>query len=206
MSKFPHRSDLMKLKAINRYQILKSDCENVDLSLQSLKSDEETSMPNVVINGLNRDKLISQIPYLKGYFFLFEMANIVGLDHLLSALKCYVEFFHGCLVTTVECVDFFCNHFEQKEQIFDRAKIWLYGSSLPELNHVLSMNCLDVEISQHIDYWKRSTSLVPPVFSFPPAMPNQLLALLDRLLESKMRLPPKKLQRLVNHYLSLIHI
>lgn len=199
MSKFARRTELMELKAINRYQILKSDCQNVDPFLQSVSS--LNSETNVVINGLHRDKTVSQIPYLKGYFFLVQLVKIVGLDPLLVALKCYIEHFHGCLITTTECVDFFCHQFQQKEEIRHQAQIWLYSSSLPEWKTEFStINILDAQVTQHLEYWKRPRGS-PPSFPFSQAMPDQVLALLDRLLELESKLiPAKSVHRLIDHY------
>lgn len=199
MSKFSRRTELMELKAINRYQILKSDCQNVDPFLQSVSS--LNSETNVVINGLHRDKTVSQIPYLKGYFFLVQLVKIVGLDPLLVALKCYIEHFHGCLITTTECVDFFCHQFQQKEEIRHQAQIWLYSSSLPEWKTEFStINILDAQVTQHLEYWKRPRGS-PPSFPFSQAMPDQVLALLDRLLELESKLiPGKRVRRLIDHY------
>lgn len=200
MSKFTHRSELMALKALNRYQILKSDCHNVDSSLQCMSAKEQSpEVNNVVINGLNRDKMVSQIPYLKGYFFLIRVASIVGLDPLLAVLKNYVEHFHGCLVTTAECVDFFSHQFQEKEQILHQAQIWLHGSSLPDLNNLFILNRLDVEVTQHVQYWKRPTQSTP-VFTFSQAMPDQVLALLDRILELEIKMYPKAVRKLIDHY------
>lgn len=199
MSKFIHRSELMALKAINRYQILKSDCQNVDPALQGVSSvDPET---HVVINGLHRDRTVSQIPYLKGYFFLVQLVKLVGFDALLVALKCYVEYFHGCLITTAECIDFFCHQFQQKQDIRHHAQVWLYSSSLPEWNIDLStLNILDAQVSQHLTYWKRPTGN-PPIFPFPQAMADQTLTLLDRLLELDSRLiAAKSVYRIIDHY------
>lgn len=199
MSKFIHRSDLLALKALNRYQILKSDCHNVDSTLQCMSVKEQSSEVNVVINGLNRDKMVSQIPYLKGYFFLIRVSNIVGLDPLLSALRNYVEHFHGCLVTTAECVDFISRQFQEKEQILHQAQIWLHGSSLPDLNNLFILNRLDVEVAQHVQYWKRPRQSAP-VFTFSQAMPDQVLALFDRVLEMGVKMSPKTVQKLIDHY------
>lgn len=188
----------MALKAFNRYQILKSDCHNVDSALQCVSTTEQSQ--EIVVNGLNRDKIVSQIPYLKGYFFLVQIANVVGLDSLLLSLKCYVEHFHGCLVTTAECVDFFCRQFQRREEIIHQAKIWLYGSSLPDdLSNLFILNRLDIEVAQHAQYWKRP-SPSPPVFIFPQAMPDQVLALLDRLLELEGRLPTQTVVNFIEHY------
>ena len=187
----------MALKAYNRYQILKSDCHNVDTSLQCVSATEQS--PEVVANGLNRDKMVSQIPYLKGYFFLVQLAKIIGLDPLLLTLKCYVEHFHGCLVTTAECVEFFSHRFQQKEEIHHQAKIWLYGSSIPDASNLFTPNRLDIEVGQHLQYWKRP-SLTPPIFSYPQAMPDQVLALLDRLLELESRLPRQTVGNFIDHY------
>lgn len=189
----------MALKAINRYEILKSDCQNVDPSLQRMSAfDPEL---NVVLNGLNRDKTVSQIPYLKGYFFLFQLVNIVGLDPFLLALKCFIEHFHGCLVTTAECVEFFCLRFQQTEEIRRHAQIWLYSSSLPEpTNDLFAANRLDAEVAQHLEYWKQRPTQNPPPFTYPQATPDQVLALLDRLLVLESKLLSKNVCRLMDHY------
>lgn len=199
MSKFSFRSELMALKSSNRYQILKSDCSNVDSSLLCMSATAQSSEMNVAINGLNRDKIVSQIPYLKGYFFLIQLAKIVGLDYLLVALKKYVETFHGCLVTTAECIEFFANQFQQKEEIFHQAQNWLNSSHSPALDNLLTLNRLDIEVTQHVDFWKRPTQS-PPVFKYPHAMPDQVLSLLDRILELDIKMSPKTMDKFFGHY------
>lgn len=199
MSKFAHKRELLALKAFNRYQILKSDCNNVDPSLQCAGSQGLSAETDVVVNGLNPAKMVSQIPYLKGYFFLTQVANIVGLDHLLVSLRKYVEHFHGCLVTTAECVDFFARNLQQNEQVLHQAHIWLHSTSFPDITHLLTYNRLDAEVAQHVEFWKRPTRM-PPSFRFQEAIPDQVLALLDRLLELDIKLSATNVRNLVQHY------
>ena len=112
------KCQLLDLKRLNRHQILKCDCANVDESLQCLASAENEGSATAVQNGLNRQRMVSQIPYLKGYFFLMEMCSLVGVDPFLLALKKYVERFHGCLLSTEECIHFFSDQFHHQVLIF----------------------------------------------------------------------------------------
>lgn len=194
MSQFQYRKELIGLKATNRYQILKSDCENVDVSLQRLSAD---GLPtDTVLNGLNPVNAVSQIPYMKGYFFLMELVHLVGLDAFLSCLKSCVERFHGCLVSTSDCLEFLTSRFaDRANRIREIAGTWLYATSLPPLPNWMSR--LDAEVEQHLNFWlhpKRN----PPVFLHPEAMPDQLLYLMDRLLEAK--LSSQTLLKFINHY------
>lgn len=199
LSTFQYRNELIALKATNRYQILKSDCQNVDISLQRLSASEDISA-NIVVNGLNPVNTVSQIPYLKGYFFLIGLVHLVGLDLLLLCLKSYVEHFHGCLVSTRDCVDFFSARFADRvNQIREMSDIWLHSTGLPPLADWMSLNRLDVEVDRHLQFWKRPKRN-SPVFQYSEAMPDQLIALMDRLLESPTRLPTQTLLKFIKHY------
>ena len=59
------KRQLLDLKRLIRYQILKWDCTNVDESLRCLASTGGESGATSVQNGLNRQRMVSQIPYLK---------------------------------------------------------------------------------------------------------------------------------------------
>jgi len=59
------KHQLLDLKRLNRHQILKSDCANVDEPLRCLASAEGDCSSTAVQNGLNPQRMVSQIPYLK---------------------------------------------------------------------------------------------------------------------------------------------
>jgi aminopeptidase O len=195
MSEGSFDTERLALKAKNRYQILKSDCVNIDLSLQQLSNNQETS-GLAVVNGLNREKIVSQIPYLKGYFFLYQLSQLLGMDSFLIALRRFVQQFHLCLVSTLEIVEFFCSNSSHNTAIRQLANSWLYSADLPVLAPPTHGNRLIIEIEEHLKYWSRPRGAIPV---FTNDCPDQIVALLDKLLE--LPLPTKKdFHRLVEHY------
>lgn len=189
-------SERMALKALNRYQILKSDCANVDSSLQQLSNAQDDSAL-AVVNGLNPEKTVSQIPYLKGYFFLYQLSQLLGIDSLLITLRRFVQQFHLCLISTLEIVDFFCSNSNRScSDIRQLANIWLYSANLPVLAPP-THNRLIIEIDQHLNYWTSPRGLAPV---FATDCPDQIVALLDRLLELPLLPTKKDIHRLVEHY------
>ena len=186
----------MALKALNRYQVLQSDCANVDASLHQLSNDQDC--PMAVINGLNRDKTVSQIPYLKGYFFLYQSSLLVGMDNLLRALRGFVVKYHKCLVSTPEIVEFLSSSLDCS--LSELSSTWLYSATLPPLIPT-SNNRLIIEVHQHFGYWMRPQEGIAPVFASELAFPDQLVTLLDRLLSDCNPLPATKVfHRFINHY------
>ena len=196
---------MLDLKLLNRFQILKWDCANVDESLQCLAS--KTEHKNEVKNGLNPQRMVSQIPYLKGYFFLMELSSLVGLPPFLLSLKKYVERFHGCLISTEECVAFFTEEFHDKH-IEMLSQTWLYSNQLPEQvisDEQLYANQFYIEVIRHFQFWKRKIEKKDRrkgclQFGDPWARADQLVTLLDQLLEMPARIPAYIMKDIIDHY------
>ena len=193
----------MQLKALNRMEILMSDLENIDAP--KCVTNPEAA---VVCNGLNPEKTVSQIPYLKGYFFLYRVSSIVGSDNFLTSLKKYVERFHGTLISTNQCVTFYCHqHGQHEDLIRQAAHFWLYTDQLPDQSVVgnLHSNSLYNEVEAHSRFWTmqmqqkdhRNDTIALP---HSPARPDQLIALFDRLLKLAYPVPGFIIESLFDIY------
>ena len=196
----------LTLKALNRYEILKSDCENVDSRSEFASISSEL---HAVRNGLSADKLISQIPYLKGYFFLLRLSHIFGLESMLLTLRKYVEKFHGTPISTEECISFFCfEHEEHRTQINQVAREWLYSTQLVDHSFDdLKDNELYQEVLRHYNHWivllKRKARKKKRIMlsDFPTsARPDQLITLFDRLLVQDSPVPGCIIKQLIDTY------
>ena len=208
-TRFKH--EWMQLKSLNRYQILKSDCQNVDKSLHRVTGDKSDG-DDMVSNGLNRERMVSQIPYLKGYFFLVGLSSLLGgPNRLLTALKKYVQLFRNRLISTEECINFFRQELHAETDIQKFQKLvhdWLYNSHLPDgvidVDQLYS-NQLYVQVLQHLQFWKRKMQRRDRRKSglqFPPSLarPDQLVALFDQLLEIPDILPGYIVRNVLDHY------
>ncbi|CAG7734515.1 unnamed protein product [Allacma fusca] len=89
-------------------------------------------------NGLEPLKEFMQVHYLKGYFCLQILRDVVGVDQFLKFLRQYVLKFQGKLVRSKDFLDFFKNfcqsiHIENSIHKIDTiAQDWLLQSKIPE--------------------------------------------------------------------------
>lgn len=101
------------LQALLRLHKLQSELLEVEAgsedNLGTLAPSSAPIDPMLVKNGLVPMKQFLQVHYLKGYFFLHYLSEIVGLNEFLRFLKSYVLKFQGSLVTSAQ----FLNNYQE---------------------------------------------------------------------------------------------
>ncbi|KAM5193035.1 aminopeptidase O isoform 2-T2 [Mantella aurantiaca] len=132
-----------ELKALLRWHRLNDELTNSHQDLQILRPQGDStgevsdSGASVVRHGLNADKAFMQVHYLKGYFLLRYLENIMGQDAYFSFLKKFVTKFHGQLILSQDFLHMLLNHHAEQnkhglsvELIY---KIWLDTPGMPQI-------------------------------------------------------------------------
>ncbi|KAJ8039978.1 Aminopeptidase O [Holothuria leucospilota] len=159
--------EISNLRALLRYRTLKSEVENTASELQvmrpmgGLTQMKEALQIGYVKNGLCPDKWFLQVHYLKGYFLLHYIADIVGPAQLLHVMAKYIAIFHGCLVLSK---DFFKLLFETCPSLHQNGitqdeinREWLDSPGIPEIlkpERFITGNKLIEEVMSEVEKWK----------------------------------------------------
>lgn len=210
---------LSDMRAHLKYRTLASEVEHSTEDLQTLRPMQGEGLVgsdgvSYVKNGLNPEKTFLQVHYLKGYFLLKYLSQLVGRDKFDAMLREYVSVFHGQLVLSSHILDYFLKTFPhlETEGLTQEALMeeWLHQPGLNE--EITDMfgelsNELFEQVGQHLKFWehfdkskKRSGQTIKraKVQLEPFLFPDQLVLLLEHLLE----LPKvyKRTLRQINEY------
>ncbi|XP_002739704.2 aminopeptidase O-like [Saccoglossus kowalevskii] len=132
------------LRSILRYRSLVAELENTEEELQTLRpsgeatvgSESQDGQIHYVKNGLNEDKWFIQVHYIKGYFLLRYLANLVGQSHFDGLIKKYVLRYHCQQVLSQQLFSLFfeafphlCDQGITKETIYSD---WLDNPGMPK--------------------------------------------------------------------------
>ena len=210
---------LSDLRAHLKYRTLAGEVEHSTDELQTLRPMQGEGLVgsdglNYIKNGLNPEKTFLQVHYLKGYFLLKYLSQLVGRDKFDAMLREYVSVFHGQLVLSSHILDYFLKAFPHLEEQGVTQELlmeeWLHQ---PGLNEEMTdmfgdvSNDLFDQVAQHLKFWehfdkskKRSGQTIKraKVQLEPFLYPDQLVLLLEHLLE----LPKvyKRTLRQINEY------
>lgn len=162
----------MELKAFIRKKILMDEIENTQEDLQILRASHGENSKHMVDgmnvtvlkNGQNPMKGFIQIHYIKGYFLLKYLSELVEVNNFLNFLKAYVFKYEGQLVTSKEFISFFLNSFPflksslSVESIFEN---WLHNSGITsEIDNFKPSfeNQLYMDVLEETEKWKKFNS------------------------------------------------
>ncbi|XP_055885469.1 aminopeptidase O-like isoform X1 [Biomphalaria glabrata] len=136
------------LRSFMKYRLLLSEISNTPEHLQTLRpnADDSVQEPNFVKNGLDPEKTVIQVHYLKGFFLLRHLEQKAGSDHFLSALKIFTNQQLGHLFSSKDFLHFIfkqCPNLGKTGLTVDQVcKDWLDSSGLPqELDTMSSELC-----------------------------------------------------------------
>ncbi|XP_072271071.1 aminopeptidase O isoform X7 [Pyxicephalus adspersus] len=211
-----------ELKALFRWHCLSDELKNSEQELQILRplgnstGEVSDSGASVVRHGLNADKAFMQVHYLKGYFLLRYLANIMGQDAYFSFLRKFVNEFHGQLILSQDFLHMLLNHLpEQKKNGLSIEliyKTWLDTSGIPqpllEEWQTWEDNRLVQQVRTEVSKWTRLNKRIRKNMGRKrhhdedfnkQILPDQLVLLLDLLLQ-KNTLCAKTLQCLKATY------
>ena len=162
-------NEISVLRSHIRYRTLKDELQSTDQELQTLRPTrnfEIDKSPVLVKNGINPELSCTQVHYLKGYFLLQYLCDIVTKKNFFRFLRKYVhELYHGRLVHSTEFLTLFFDEFygaSDSANVFDLKHIcdnWLDSSELPkELNskyecNSLSTNTLLNDLNSATKWW-----------------------------------------------------
>lgn len=130
-------NDYIEIKTYIRLKTLLQEISNTNEDLQVLRPSKGESIiesvdgvnASVLKNGQNPIKAFIQVHYIKGYFLLKHLSNIVGIENFLSFLKGYIDKYRGKLVTSKDFLTEFFTWFSYLdlklgiEEIYDK---WLH--------------------------------------------------------------------------------
>ncbi|KAG8185319.1 hypothetical protein JTE90_013010 [Oedothorax gibbosus] len=204
----PDAKDLLELKTFLRKQMLCYEIENTNQELQVLRPSFGNTNTDIIDgvnatilkNGRDPEKNFMQVHYIKGYFLLNYLSNIIGLDCFLECLKGYVKAFEGKLVTSQE---FFAFLFDTSAELKRHLTIesiyenWLHNPGMPLEIENFKPSCnnkLTLQVAEETNKWKKLNAefiekkakrkkLDPENFS--TLMPEQTVLLLENLLEEE---------------------
>ncbi|XP_070563954.1 aminopeptidase O-like isoform X2 [Ptychodera flava] len=202
------------LRSLLRYRALKAELENTEEELQTLRprgddtrgSESLDGEVTFVKNGLNHEKGFMQVHYIKGYFLLRYLANLVGQRNFDEVIKQYVLKFHCQQVLSQEL---FTLYFDAFPHLRDQGitmetiyKDWLDHPGMPkDLNpeEFKQSNWLVDEVNSEFEKWLEINSFNQKLKRSPrkkmklskdiehkKLIPDQLVLLLEKLLELDM--------------------
>ncbi|GFY51137.1 aminopeptidase O [Trichonephila inaurata madagascariensis] len=162
----------MELKALIRKKILVDEIENTQENLQILRASHGENSKHMVDgvnatvlkNGQNPMKAFIQVHYIKGYFLLKYLSELVDLNNFLNFLKVYVSKYEGQLVTSKEFISFFLNSFPSVRTSLSVENIyenWLHNSGITsEISNFKPSpeNQLYLEVLNETEKWKKLNS------------------------------------------------
>ena len=165
--------------------------------MESSKQDTGSTM--FIKNGMNPNKMFTQVHYLKGYFLLRWLAQEVGLDGMKTLLHEYVIQYHGQMVTSRDFLSLAFNQFPQLEHVQSIDQVcsdWLDCSGIPaKLQNFApsKANMLYQVVLDQFNMWEKLDRSMKRMKSpakrrrlqceFCSLNHHQLLLLLDKLLE-----------------------
>ncbi|GAB1601184.1 hypothetical protein Ahia01_000396600 [Argonauta hians] len=196
--------ELFELRAYLKYKLLTSELDHTDTNLQIMrpnKTIQEDSKANSIINGMNPEKRGLQVHYLKGYFLLRHLSQIVGIDKFQDFLRLYVTRYHGQLVSSQDFLKLFFEIFPHlSQQGLTPTQIceeWLDEAGLPlplqdykqpsDLSLVtdVTYQVHQIEKQQQCHQKKNLPTLEDArnIFKFTPKCQDQTVLLLELLLD-----------------------
>ncbi|XP_071847547.1 aminopeptidase O-like [Apostichopus japonicus] len=159
--------EISNLRALLRFKALKAEIENTASELQIMRPmGDQSHMRNALLvgyvkNGRHPDKWFLQVHYLKGYFLLHYISDIVGLESLLHVMSTYVSTFHGRLVLSRE---FFKILFDMCPKLSENGinqdvidKEWLDSPGIPKIlnqERFIKGNKLIEQVVSEVTKWE----------------------------------------------------
>ncbi|GFS94910.1 aminopeptidase O [Nephila pilipes] len=162
----------MELKALIRKKILMDEIENTQEDLQILRASYGENSKHIVDginatvlkNGQNPIKGFIQVHYIKGYFLLKYLSELVEINNFSNFLKAYVLKYEGQLVTSKEFIGFFLNSFPSLSSSLSIENIyenWLHNSgTASEIKNLKPSleNQLYLRVWEETKKWKKFNS------------------------------------------------
>ncbi|KAK3699893.1 hypothetical protein QZH41_016548 [Actinostola sp. cb2023] len=164
-----------EIRQVLRYRTLSAEMQVTDKDMQCLRlvyrqieraeetnvpPDEEQPAPSTIIK-YKCSKKWTQVHYLKGYFLLIHMENMVGRQNFEKFLHDYVQHYQGRLVTSEDFFEFFLRSFTMFDDAVQDGFIheWLECSGLPKSlrrkNFAGKDNVLVNQALHEFEFWRR---------------------------------------------------
>lgn len=160
--------DYHNLVSYIRLKMLLYDVGNTDDNLQILRPNKGKTVKGTVDgveavllkNGNNPEKFFSQVHYMKGYFLLQYLSQIIGVEKFMTFLRDYVAQYKGQLVESQVVFKLLYQMFPEIQNTIslnDLMEEWLHTSGVP---HELAQmkpyddNKLYMAVRTETDKWK----------------------------------------------------
>ncbi|KAK3609739.1 hypothetical protein CHS0354_029185 [Potamilus streckersoni] len=141
-----------------KYRVLKAELHNTDEMFHILRPNKgqeimlDGSTVQFVKNGMNPEKRYMQVHYLKGYFLLKHLEELVGIEDFHEFLLKFVQHFNGQLITSKDVLDLFFSSFSyhrlQGVCTESITQEWLDNPSIPKITCCELQE--DNELAQHV--------------------------------------------------------
>ncbi|GAB6019176.1 Leukotriene A-4 hydrolase [Chamberlinius hualienensis] len=159
--------DWRELRTYLRYENLMNELKELeDEDLQSLRPNKGEVSTKSAKNGLVPEKTFMQVHYVKGYFLLNYLSQLVGENEFLKILKSYTEVFSGKLVSSQELLIFFLNRVNNLSSynvsVNSVCERWLDCPGIPpDLRdfYPSKENCLFNEVLAQFKWWRHVNSV-----------------------------------------------
>ncbi|GFO47949.1 aminopeptidase o [Plakobranchus ocellatus] len=104
----------LEIRKLLKYRVLKAEINTTREDLQTLRPNGDTSCaslssmnaePCIVKNGLNPEKTLLQVHYLKGFFLLKHLEELSGRDEFLGTLRRFIDANLGQLFSSKDLLE-----------------------------------------------------------------------------------------------------
>ncbi|XP_064604873.1 aminopeptidase O-like isoform X2 [Liolophura sinensis] len=154
------------LRAVLRHRNLSAEMLSTEEKLQILRPSKDAiasdkGQTTYIKHGMNPDKTFTQVHYLKGYFLLRHLSQLIGVTELNTFIKLFAHRYHGELVCSQNVFDLLFETFPWlREQGYSSelfCKEWLDFPGMPQpiikLN-VSQNNELLTQVQKEFSRWK----------------------------------------------------
>jgi len=199
-----------ELRIYLRHKNLSQEMAHTTQDLQQLRPMQGNKLQSddvgFVKNGMNPAAGLSQVHYLKGYFLLQYLYEIVGHVPFFNLLQQYISKYMGQLVNSTHFIRLFCEMFpseclENDITVDWLVSTWLHSSGMP--TQILQLRCLDMSrnalysqideffsevcyLNQHLNKkltGQKKQKLNVELMSDPLSTPEQISLLFEKMLE-----------------------
>ena len=166
--------EISGLRRLLRFQTLTDELESTPIEHQIIRPmggqelrHSETQV-RYVKNGQNPQMAYTQVHYLKGFFLLHHLCDIVGQNAFFRFLRHYIhDLYHGKLVHSTDFLTLFFETFKDsnttvQEQVEDICQHWLDTATLPTsvqvANEPFKASIMVKQVQEAMESWSRALS------------------------------------------------
>ncbi|CAL1546848.1 unnamed protein product [Lymnaea stagnalis] len=171
-------AERLNLRALIKYKLLAAEMANTSEHLQTLRpnvgADETRGLSDnkeiFVKNGLDPEKTLIQVHYLKGYFLLLSLEQVAGKQFFLVTLKTFIN--------------------ERLGQLFSSQEFLVYI-----FDHCTALGLAGLTVDSVCQEWLDYPGMPKQLLNFPSVQSNKLVRQVDTLISELKAVSSRKRQR-----------